>query len=346
MLSCLAPMDWITDCAYRTICKEIFLKHGAQSDQLMLWTEFMSADWYYHNPPGVVRHLLKTDFEPELIAQIFWGNEETLIKCAIDIEQRYDFGGIELNMWCPSPKIMKCAAWSGMLRDKKKTLSILKQISEQITLPFSLKTRTGLSQDDVDEQFDFLLEASKYVWMIGVHGRTYGQSHSGFVNREFIYKLKERLPDKVIIWNGGIRTYQQGVEQCWNLDGVMTAQSAIWNPRVLTPYQPTAEERLHVIIRHLNLAMAEEHRFREKVEQMNETLEMPTYKQLNNLAKRIDQWDIDTSGNRKTPREMRKFLFNYIIWLPDNKTLKRAIIKITDYMELKTLLASYFKKLS
>jgi len=64
-----------------------------------------------------------------------------LIHCATDIEAKYDYAGIELNMGCPSPKIMKCAAGSGMLRDKKKTLGILKEISSTISLPFSLKTR-------------------------------------------------------------------------------------------------------------------------------------------------------------------------------------------------------------
>lgn len=53
-----------------------------------------------------------------------------------------------------------------MLKDKKKTLEILKELSQSLTTPFSLKTRIGLSQDDMQEQFDFLVEASKYVWMI------------------------------------------------------------------------------------------------------------------------------------------------------------------------------------
>lgn len=89
-----------------------------------------------------------------------------------------------------------------MLRDKKKTLEITKTISKSIDTPFSLKVRIGLSQDDVDEQFDFLLEASPYVWAISIHGRTYKQSHAGEVNRDFIYRLKERLPNTVIIGNG------------------------------------------------------------------------------------------------------------------------------------------------
>ncbi|MDP2670704.1 MAG: tRNA-dihydrouridine synthase family protein [bacterium] len=203
----LAPMDGITDLAYRTICKELFETHGNPDDELMLRTEFMSADGYVINPPGVIKHLRKTDFEPQLIAQIFGGNGETLLKCAMDIEKTYKFAGVEINMGCPSPGVMKCAAGSAMLKDKVNALKILKTISQQLNLPLSLKTRVGLSEDDKDEQFQFLLEISQYVRMISVHGRTYKQSHSGEVDREFIWRLKQKLPDKVIIGNGGIRSY-------------------------------------------------------------------------------------------------------------------------------------------
>jgi tRNA-dihydrouridine synthase len=40
----LAPMDGITDMAYRIITKQLFEKHGSSDDTLMLWTEFMSAE--------------------------------------------------------------------------------------------------------------------------------------------------------------------------------------------------------------------------------------------------------------------------------------------------------------
>jgi len=87
------------------------------------------------------------------------------------------------------------------MKDKQKTLDIIKAMSEELTIPFSLKTRIGLTQEDVKEQFDFVLEASKYVWMITIHGRTYSQSHSGEVDRDFIYRLKNALPEKVINGN-------------------------------------------------------------------------------------------------------------------------------------------------
>jgi tRNA-dihydrouridine synthase len=155
-----------------------------------------------------VKHLLTTDYATPVIAQIFGGDKKNLVACAVDIDRKYHFQGIELNMGCPSPKIYTCAAGSGMLRDKNNTLDIIKEIAESITTPFSVKTRIGLNKEDQDAQMAFLLAAAPYVKIITIHGRTFGQSHAGEVNRDFIYELKRQLPGHIIIGNGGLRTYE------------------------------------------------------------------------------------------------------------------------------------------
>lgn len=311
----------------------------------MLWTEFMSADGYMHNPVWVVKHLLQTDYESELIAQIFWWNVETLVACAQSLDQHYSFGWIELNMWCPSPKIMKCEAWSGMLKNKEKTLQILKQIAQSITTPFSLKTRAWLTEADKEEQFAFLVEASKYVWMIGVHWRTYKQSHSGEVDRPFIYKLKQACSDTVIIWNWWIRTYQDCADRIGPLDGVMIAQAAIGNPRVLVETTPSVEERFAVIFRHLALAMAQEQYFKERALSTEKTghtiLIQPTLHQLENRADHIHAHPEKYDGYY-TPREFRKYLFNYISGLEYNKEIKKRIPAAKEYAELRVLLEEFY----
>lgn len=343
MIVWLAPMDWVTDCAYRTVCKQLFEKYWNPWDELMLRTEFMSAEWYKHNPPGVVKHLLKTDYEPELIAQIFWWDPKSLIHCAQDIEKHYDFWGIELNMWCPSPKIMKCAAWSGMLRDKKKTLEIIKEISASIKTPFSLKTRVWLSKDDVNEQFDFMVEASQYVSMIWIHWRLYKQWHSWDVDWDFIYRLKKRCPHIKVLGNWWLRTYEQLIEKSQPLDGSMIAQSAIWNPRVLFPHNPSIKERFDTIFTHLGLAMAQEQHFKERaLSEKAQTwiLVQPTYEQLQQRAATIEK-NPEAHTAFYTPREFRKYLFNYISWLDWNKAIKKNIPQAREYHELKYLLESY-----
>lgn len=203
MIVALAPMDGITNNAYRLVCKKVRERYRSQGKvviqdkvdglEFFMFTEFMSADGYVHQPARLTKHLVKSGDQSPIIAQIYGGDKDSLIKTAIDIDHKYDFDGIELNIGCPSPKIMACEAGSGMLRNRPKTLDIIKQISSSINKPFSIKTRCGLTQEDKQEQFDFVMEASQYVSMITIHGRTYKQSHNGDVDRDWIYKLKSTL---------------------------------------------------------------------------------------------------------------------------------------------------------
>ncbi|MEI6672071.1 MAG: tRNA-dihydrouridine synthase [bacterium] len=42
-------------------------------------------------------------------------------------------------------------------------------------MPLSFKTRTGIDENDHKKQMKFLVEASEYVSMITIHGRTVKQ---------------------------------------------------------------------------------------------------------------------------------------------------------------------------
>jgi tRNA-dihydrouridine synthase B len=188
-------MDGITTCATRLLTKEIFEQCSAPDDTLMLWTEFMNVDGFLINPEKVVKHL-QTTTDQKPIAQIYGGNEKTLIEAAVRIEREYGeyFSGIELNTGCPSNTVMKCGGGSELMRNKKKTLSIIQHLSESLYfLPFSIKVRTGLNEADKLEQADFLLEASRYCSKISIHGRTLKQLYSGDVDWEFIHHLAQTI---------------------------------------------------------------------------------------------------------------------------------------------------------
>ncbi len=256
MILGLAPMDWVTDYPYRMIVEDIFRRYGdRERHTLQKRTEFMSADGYMINPSRLVKHLIKSEEEKTLIAQIYGWNLDTLVKTAQDIERKYPwFMGIELNIWCPSPKILSGGAGSGMMRDKMKTLEYIKTLSENISLPFSIKTRSWLTKDDKDEQFKFIMDAARYCETISIHGRIYTQAHSWEVDWDYIYKVKQELgKDCTIIGNGGISSYREAMEKVQNLDGVMIGQSAIGNPRIFTSHIPSYHERIDLSRDHLIL---------------------------------------------------------------------------------------------
>lgn len=74
MIRGLAPMDGITNAAYRIVVKRIFDKYQKQIsniDELRMRTEFMNAEGYVRQPQRLVHHIIRTDYETQTIAQIY-----------------------------------------------------------------------------------------------------------------------------------------------------------------------------------------------------------------------------------------------------------------------------------
>jgi len=109
----------------------------------------------------------------------------------------YNFAWIELNMWCPARNVMNTWWGSALLKDKENTLTLIKKLRSTVDMPFSIKTRTGINEDDIENQIEFLVQASAYVDMISIHGRTVKQAYSWWSNRDFIYKLKKNVIQNV-----------------------------------------------------------------------------------------------------------------------------------------------------
>ena len=352
MYLCFAPMDWITNCATRLITKNIFEKYWKKEDSLNLRTEFMNVDGFLINPHQVIKHALTTPWQKPIL-QIYGWKEETLIKAAEKIQNEYSdlFSWIELNTGCPSNTVMKVGWWSDMLKDKEKTLNIISELAWiQGPLPFSLKTRAWLNDSDKESQKNFIRKASKYCSKISIHGRTLKQLYTWMADRNFIEESKKDInenwnPECKIIGNGWITSYDDAENKLskFNLDWIMIGQAAIWNPRVFTPYEPTLKEKCETILNHLDYSIACDQRFDEKiasksweisVEDLNISLEW--------LEDRIKENQKKSDLQPHTIVEFRKFLFQYVKWIPWSKERKQQVLGCKDYQELKNQVIDFF----
>lgn len=409
MIFGLAPMDGITNLPYRTIVNNVFSNYGPQQPdtQIRNRTEFMNVDWYMIQPHKLVHHLIHHDDEKQLIAQLYGGNKDTLVQSVIDIQEKYpQFMGIELNIWCPSPRVMVCGGWSWMMKHKERTLDIIKSMSNVATLPFSIKVRTGVNEEDKKDRYVILLQAAPYVHCISIHGRTIKQWHSGQVDRNYIHRFKQEVWDTcLVIGNGGITTHAEALhyvqtplpfdghnttstsEISYGIDGIMVWQAAIADPWIFTGHTPSTQERYETIMEHLYLAVAYEiwsqihvnepdedmsinkkylHAFKKYDPNSDEaydlpplvrhkySITMPTIDELNAIIETIKKDPTLTSFNLTptetrrhalhTPTTFRKYLFNYIKWLPGSKELKIKAAKITEYTELFYAIKEYFNQ--
>ncbi len=356
MYLCFAPMDWITNCAMRLITKNIFEKYWKKEDSLGLRTEFMNVDGFLINPHKVIKHALTTEWQKPIL-QIYGGKEETLIQATEKIQNEYAdlFSWIELNTWCPSNTVMKVGWWSDMLKDKGKTLNIIKKLSEiKGPLPFSLKTRAWLNDSDKESQKKFIRKASNYCNKISIHGRTLKQLYTWVADRNFISEIKKDIETNwysecKIIWNGWITSYDDAVNKLsgFNLDWIMIGQAAIWNPRIFTPHEPTFEEKCETVLKHLDYSIACDQWFDEKIANKSWEISIQDLNiSLERLKIRVQENKNKSDLQPHTIVEFRKFLFQYVKWIPWSKEWKQQVLTCKDYQELKNQIIDFFSSQS
>ena len=138
---------------------------------------------------------------------------------------------IDLNLGCPVNKIVKKGAGAALLKDLKSLERVLKSLRASVSIPLSLKVRTGW-----DASHRNALEVSNmafdegFSWMT-IHGRSRAQGYSGQADWAYIGEvaLKAKLP---IIGNGDLHSAPQTVKalkssQC---KGVMIGRGCLSNP--------------------------------------------------------------------------------------------------------------------
>ena len=243
---CLAPMDGVTNSAYRQIVRSL-------SKDVILFSEFTSVD-------GLVRseHVrLRLDFEPceqPFFMQLFGNSPETFAEASRMVEDR-GILGVDINMGCPAKKIVHSQHGSALMQDPDRACRIVEEIRKACSLEVSVKTRLGWKDDKNLIDFAKALESAG-ASMLTIHGRTYNQAFKGESDWEPIYELKRQLSIPVI-GNGDIRDFNHGLEQMANLDGFMIGRAAIGNPWCFQDRRkypdPTLDQRIELALKHFHL---------------------------------------------------------------------------------------------
>ena len=238
-------MDGITDSAFRRLVRGF-------SPEVVLFSEFTSADGFLRS--ARVRQRLDYDpVEHPYFVQLFGNNPESFREAALALEQQ-GVAGVDINMGCPSRKIVHSQHGSGLMRDVEQACRIVAAVAGATRLQVSVKTRLGWSNADRLIPFaSALVDAG--ASLITIHGRTYDQGFSGRADWAPIHALKEAL-DVPVLGNGDVAHRDDGLSRMGNLDGFMIGRAAIGNPWVFLPEsrrRPTLAERVEVMRRHFEL---------------------------------------------------------------------------------------------
>ena len=220
----LAPMEDVTDPAFRLMCK----RFGAD----MVYTEFVSSDALVRSVNSTMRKLNISDEERPVAIQIYGKNTDAMVEAARMVEEAHP-DVIDINFGCPVKKVAGKGAGAGMLRDIPKMLEITRAVVEAVKLPVTVKTRLGW-----DESNKIIVELAEQLQDCGIaaltiHGRTRSQMYTGDADWTLIGKVKENPRIHIpIIGNGDITTPERAKEcfDKYGVDAVMIGRASFGRP--------------------------------------------------------------------------------------------------------------------
>ena len=233
----LAPLAGFTDAPFRRLCRE----GGAD----LAYTEMVSAAGLAHGS-SPTRHLLETmSGEGPVAVQIFGARESDVAYATEFIEKTnrpcsasgfgsFRFTELNLNAGCPMTKVTREGAGAKLVEDPEKIYRLLRAMTENTSLPVTLKTRLGPhpQRTNVFEIADAAERAGAKGLVL--HARYTSQMHGGEVHLETLAEVvrRTRLP---VTGNGSVTDAKTAAAMAaTGVGAIMIGRAALANPFIFS----------------------------------------------------------------------------------------------------------------
>lgn len=305
----LAPMAGVADLTFRKVCES----YGCGG----VYSEMVSAKGLYYNDKKTEKLLDRGGIKIPYFVQIFGSEPEIVAKIT---ERAASYGDIlDINMGCPTPKIVNNGDGSALLKNPDLAFKVAEAAVKNTSVPVTVKIRIGWDKDNINAvKMAKGLEACG-VSAIAVHGRTREQFYSGSADWSIIREVKESVKIPVI-GNGDIFSPQdaENILKETGCDAIMIGRGAEGNPFIFkqineyfktgnVTFSPTPQEKIEQCLEHVRLLT-------------------------------------NTLGENIGIKEARKHIAWYLKGLKNSSLIKTQIFKMNTLSEIETILSKFIKE--
>lgn len=301
----LSPMADMTDSPFCRIVKT--MAHP------IIFREMISSEAIMRGNKKTVEMTDIHESEHPIIQQIFGSDPKIMAEAAHWIVEEKQPDGIDINMGCPARKIISNFNGSALMKDPETAAAIVQAVVKAVSVPVSVKMRTGWSDPNECLTFAKIIEEAG-AHLISIHGRTQAQGYAGLARRDVIAQVKAnaKIP---ILYNGDIQSAEdffKAIEET-GCDGALIGRGALGNPWIFQEIESRlrgesitaadTQERFRVIRAHLDLHLTQ-------------------------------------YGERAIP-SFRKHLLQYLKGLPEAKSWRMKLVEAKTKEEIHGMLGAY-----
>lgn len=303
----LAPMAGVTDLVYRQIVKEM----GCG----LVYTEMVSAKGLVYGNQQTEELLDFVVDQVPVSIQLFGSEPEILAKATKMVAQKKP-DLIDLNVGCPTPKIVNNGDGAALMKDPVLLGEIIAAMTEAVEIPITVKIRKGWDEQRINALEIAQVCVANGAKAIAIHGRTRDQFYSGKADWQIIQRVKAAV-DVPVIGNGDVFSpvdAQQMFAET-DCDAVMIGRGCQGNPwvfRQISYYLKTGQ-----------------------------LLPEPSVSE--RIAGAIDHFSrhIQYRGEKVGVPQMRKHLAWYLKGLPNCTSIKELIFQTQTVQEIMEILTDY-----
>lgn len=234
----LAPMAGVTDRPFRQLCKQL----GAG----MAVSEMVSSNSLLR---GSTKTLRRANHEGESFPRSVQiaGADPNMMAEAAKFNEAQGAQIIDINMGCPAKKVCNTLAGSALLRDEALVAQILSAVVSAVSIPVTLKIRTGWDTENRNGVRVGKIAESSGIQALAVHGRSRCCFYKGDAEYDTIAEIKSQLNIPVIA-NGDIDTPEKAkfALDYTKADGVMIGRAAQGRPWIFREIQHFLETGEHL----------------------------------------------------------------------------------------------------